>query len=82
MEKKSTELVSLNSNLFDEMYLQKLEMRLETDPLVPNGLMDLMGNNLLGECTCDDHSVFDSCTCDGGSHYVECTCHGGQTYYG
>ena len=26
-------LVSLNENLFDEMFLQELETRLETDPL-------------------------------------------------
>lgn len=81
MEKKQIQLVSLNNNLFDEMYLQKLEMRLETDPLLPNGFMDLMGNSL-GACTCNDGSLLDFCTCDDGSHYVECSCHGGMTYYG
>lgn len=47
-------LVSLNENLFDEMFLQELETRLETDPLLPNGLVDLM----------DDSSVNPLCTCN------------------
>lgn len=82
MEEKKTKIISLNDNLFNEMYLQELESRLETDPLIPNGLIDLMGNAEIYGCTCNDGSVYDFCTCDAGSHYVECSCHGGQTYYG
>lgn len=32
--KKSDELISLNENLYNEFSLEKLEERLETDPLV------------------------------------------------
>lgn len=35
------ELVSLNDKLYDEFYVQELEERLETDPLIVGGLLDL-----------------------------------------
>jgi len=65
-------LVSLNENLFDEMFLQELENRLETDPLLPNGLVDLM----------DDSSVNPLCTCNNGSSFSEnpCTCNNNSSY--
>lgn len=36
MEKE--EMKSLNDDLFDDLYLEKLEERLETDPFLVNGL--------------------------------------------
>jgi len=66
-------LVSLNENLFDEMFLQELETRLETDPLLPNGLVDLM----------DDSSVNPLCTCNNGSTFSEtntCSCNSSSTF--
>ena len=35
------ELVSLNDKLYDEFYVHELEERLETDPLIVGGLLDL-----------------------------------------
>lgn len=39
------ELVSLNDKLYDEFYVQELEKRLETDPLVVGGLLDFFFSN-------------------------------------
>ena len=43
MEKKNinTELVSLNDELYDDFYVQELEERLETDPLIAGGLIEM-----------------------------------------
>lgn len=38
--KKEKELISLNEKLYDEFYVQELEARLETDPLLVGGLFD------------------------------------------
>lgn len=46
------------------MFLQELENRLETDPLMPNGLVDLVG----------DSSVSPLCTCYQAT-YAECHCY-------
>lgn len=62
--KKQQEIISLNDNLFSEMFLQELENRLETDPLMPNGLVDLVG----------DSSVSSLCTCYQAT-YAECHCY-------
>lgn len=66
------QIVSLNENLFNEMFLQKLESRLETDPLLPNGLLNLL----------DDGDISPLCTCYENSSYIECTCYDGSTYIG
>lgn len=48
MEKQITKAVdgieSINNELFDEMFINELETRLETDPLLTNGLLDLMSS--------------------------------------
>lgn len=48
MKKKITKVVdgieSINNELFDEMFVNELETRLETDPLLTNGLLDLMSS--------------------------------------
>jgi len=67
MLKNRQEIISLNDNLFSEMFLQELENRLETDPLMPNGLVDLVG----------DSSVTPLCTCYQGSFSEGCTCYQG-----
>lgn len=67
MLKNRQEIISLNDNLFSEMFLQELENRLETDPLMPNGLVDLVG----------DSSVPPLCTCYQGSFSEGCTCYQG-----
>lgn len=35
-------LISVNKNLCDDMYVQELEKRLETDPLMTNGLLNFV----------------------------------------
>lgn len=62
--KKTTRNHFTNDNLFSEMFLQELENRLETDPLMPNGLVDLVG----------DSSVSPLCTCYQAT-YAECHCY-------
>lgn len=37
-------LMSINNELYNEMYVQELETRLETDPLLTNGLLDFVSN--------------------------------------
>ncbi len=66
---------SLNSTL-PEFYLEKLEERLETDPLTTGGLLGLeQGSNpeecfcLIHNCDCDD-----LCTCDTECHDYETSC--------
>lgn len=39
-KKEERELISLNEKLYDEFYVQELEARLETDPLLVGGLID------------------------------------------
>lgn len=36
------ELTSMNDRIYDEFYIQQLESRLETDPLMAGGLLDFM----------------------------------------
>lgn len=59
----NADLMSANESLYDDLFIQKLETRLETDPLGVGGLVDLMGgdasniamasNGCEGEFTCD-----------------------------
>jgi hypothetical protein len=39
-QEKSGELISLNEQLYDEFFVQELESRLETDPLMVGELLD------------------------------------------
>lgn len=36
---------SISNDLCDEMFVNELEKRLETDPLIPNGLLDLVSTH-------------------------------------
>ena len=57
---KTDELVSLNSE-YSEFDLQKLEERLETDPLAVGGLVDLVTTEQLS-----DISLISDCECHCG----------------
>lgn len=73
MKKYSNEeIIPLNNGLIDEMFLHELGTRLETDPLVPNGLLELVGENQLDAlCVCYEQSTYvENCTCYSHSTYV------------
>lgn len=44
-QKLNADLASVNESLYDEMFIQKLENRLETDPLAVGGLVDLVNSS-------------------------------------
>ena len=51
MDEKKTkvnELVSMNDTLYDEYYVNELEERLETDPLMVGGLLNFLIES--GQC--------------------------------
>ncbi len=62
-KERKDELVSLNDKLYDEFYLQELEERLETDPLLIGGLLDLFsdtqGDMSIERCVnqCNEQSI-------------------------
>jgi hypothetical protein len=63
------ELNSLNDKLYDEFFIQELETRLETDPLMVGGLVDLFDSQdsslscfCIGKCI--EHSCGSHCTID------------------
>jgi hypothetical protein len=48
------ELKSLNEKLYDDFFVQELDSRLETDPLMIGGLVDLFdSHDLLQPVSCD-----------------------------
>ncbi|WP_065220148.1 MULTISPECIES: hypothetical protein [Butyricimonas] len=55
-KERKDEIESLNDQLYDEFYVQELEERLETDPLLVGGLLDFFsdvesdGSDLLRGC--------------------------------
>ncbi|MDR1227227.1 MAG: hypothetical protein LBK47_10090 [Prevotellaceae bacterium] len=54
-QEESGELISLNEQLYDEFFVQELESRLETDPLMVGGLLDSLtsDSDLVAGCFCD-----------------------------
>jgi hypothetical protein len=48
--KKNEEIISLNTDLYDDFFVQELEVRLETDPLMLGGLMELFSDNCPTQC--------------------------------
>ena len=49
----NADLASVNENLYDDLFIQKLETRLETDPLGVGGLVGLIDGSdagLRGDC--------------------------------
>ena len=63
-------ITSVNSGLFDGLYLKELEERLETDPLMADGLLNLVSTNELELNTfCDKcHSQEYYTICVGGTY--------------
>lgn len=47
-KQKVNELVPMNDTLYDEYYVNELEERLETDPLMVGGLVDFLTES--GQC--------------------------------
>lgn len=45
---KPTRIEQISNDFYDDHFIQELEMRLETDPLFPGGLIDL-----IDEVTCN-----------------------------
>jgi hypothetical protein len=68
-KQEEDELVSLNGSLYDEFYIQELESRLETDPLIVGGLADFFTSpaedsslSTTGSCGTFSCSEYSSCT--------------------
>lgn len=53
MKTENEEMNSLNNDLFDDLYLEKLEERLETDPFMLNGLWNEAPDMQSTGCFCD-----------------------------
>lgn len=62
MENEKNEMESLNDSLFDDIYLEKLEERLETDPFIVDGLWNEAPDVDTTECFCDPICEGFSCT--------------------
>ena len=45
-DKRVDGIISINKDLFDELFLTELEKRLETDPMLTDGLVDLLSTNV------------------------------------
>lgn len=73
---KEVSLKPLNENLYNEFSLEKLEERLETDPLMIANF--LAPCNVLTECeTAEGCKGYRSCYIDGDcGEYVTCRTHG------
>jgi hypothetical protein len=58
---KNVEIISLNTDLYDDFFVQELEVRLETDPLMLGGLMELFSDNCPNQCIgfrdCNRHCI-------------------------
>ncbi|WP_302591070.1 hypothetical protein [uncultured Muribaculum sp.] len=74
MKKLDERILSINDDLFDELYLQELENRLETDPLLPGGLIELVNAD---ETYCPCYQGNDvNCPCHQGTK-ITCPCYEG-----
>ena len=49
LDKEDVKLLPVNNELYDELFIQQLEQRLETDPLAANGLLSFFDNGMAGE---------------------------------
>ena len=62
----NADLMSVNAGLYDELFIQKLETRLETDPLAVGGLVELTGDDdMIGLLCWSDKN-----NCSGGSELI------------
>jgi hypothetical protein len=48
----SEEMLSLNENLYDDFFINELEKRLETDPLMGGGVLELFGGGIEAQAEC------------------------------
>ncbi len=73
-------IVPMNDEIYDSMFLEELEERLETDPLLPGGLVSLIGGDvdMLNNCECNDGQLVE-CDCHQGMK-ITCPCRGGVYY--
>ena len=61
-KKVNTDLASVNDGLYDDLFIQKLENRLETDPLAVGGLVDLLDqSDFTGDKGCLCNHCFFAC---------------------
>lgn len=73
--KKENRIVSMNDDLYDSLFLEELEVRLETDPLVPGGLLNLVEDVASTDCgiNCGCYGVHTECSPNCG---INCGCYG------
>jgi hypothetical protein len=67
---KNGEIISLNTELYDKFFVQELEFRLETDPLMLGSFLSLFSSCPIEGCTvaCANYS------CSGDSSCPEFSC--------
>lgn len=80
-EKKiESRIVPMNDEIYDGLFLEELEARLETDPLLPGGLLTLMDGGVTPQDDCPCYAgIKDECLCHGGT-LIECPCRGKELY--
>lgn len=71
----------MNDEIYDGLFLEELEARLETDPLLPGGLLTLMDGGAApqDDCLCF-MGVRDECPCHAGT-LLQCPCHNRTLIY-
>lgn len=73
-------IVPMNDQLYDGLFLEELEERLETDPLLPGGLLSLFGDSIQPMDDCDCFAgIRDECSCHAGT-LISCPCRGTTRY--
>jgi hypothetical protein len=76
---KNEEIISLNTDLYDEFFVQELEYRLETDPLMLGGFL-LSSVECIGYTECSTHCIgYGNCP-DQCLDYMTCKEYNCQTY--
>lgn len=67
-------IVPMNDEIYDSMFLEELEERLETDPLLPGGLVNLIGGDveIMNDCPCEG-GIYEECPCRNG-YWLSCPC--------
>ena len=62
--KEENELLSVNEKLYDDLFIQHLEERLETDPLAANGLASMFDNSIDTQCILNFSCEINNCAED------------------
>lgn len=71
-EKETERILSVSKNFVNETFLEELEVRLETDPLLPGGLVSLVEDDI---CFCADGGTL-NCPCLVSPDNKVCYCAG------